>query len=418
MADGRPDRDDLLGNSRTFCMAPWTQLYVNTNGRAHACCMAEGEPVGYFQESPLKELWNAPRLKALRLNMLASRPSPECSGCYAMQSAGRQSFREGINRAYAHHFPLVERTAPDGSVPKLNIAYLDFRFSNLCNFRCRTCHPVASSAWYPDVKAMGLTEPYHAIPGVMTPVRDWTSLWAQLEPLLPGLEEVYFAGGEPLLMPEHYRLLHELTERRLFHVRLSYNTNFSRMTGEGVDAVRCWERFERVEVRASLDAMEARGEYLRKGQRWSEAVENRRRMLAECPRVRFFVNPTVGALNALHLPDFHRRWIEDGLIEPGDFLINPVQHPIHYRVQVLPAELKARVAERYREHVEWLARSFGDRARSAAQDFSSTVEFMNQKDLSPLLRRLRHRTARLDRIRGEDVLDAFPELAPIFRPPA
>ena len=32
--------------------------------------------------------------------------------------------------------------------------YIDFRFSNLCNFKCRTCGPDLSSSWYEDHNKM------------------------------------------------------------------------------------------------------------------------------------------------------------------------------------------------------------------------------------------------------------------------
>ena len=81
------------------------------------------------------------------------------------------------------------------------------------------------------------------------------ALWRQIEPLLPALEEVYFAGGEPLVMEEHERILRFLIDRRLFHVRLIYNTNFSVMAYRGSDFVRMWDRFETVRIGARLDAI-------------------------------------------------------------------------------------------------------------------------------------------------------------------
>ena len=80
---------------------------------------------------------------------------------------------------------------------------------------------------------------------------------------MDGLEEIYFAGGEPLIMEEHYRILKKLDERKMYHVRLKYNTNFSQMTFKKLDVMEIWNRFESVKIGASLDGMGKRGEYLR-----------------------------------------------------------------------------------------------------------------------------------------------------------
>jgi organic radical activating enzyme len=57
--------------------------------------------------------------------------------------------------------------------------------------------------------------------------RTETDMWEQLAPHLDYVEQIYFAGGEPLMMAEHYNILDELERRGRFDVRLIYNTNFT-----------------------------------------------------------------------------------------------------------------------------------------------------------------------------------------------
>jgi hypothetical protein len=182
------------------------------------------------------------------------------------------------------------------------------------------------------------------------------------------------------------------------------------MKFQGRDVMRLWDRFETVFVSASLDAMGARGEYLRKGQRWAQVLENRERMARDCPRAQFQIAPTVGVMNVLHLPDFHRDWIERGHIGPDALQLTPLIGPRHYNIRILPKPLKRRVAERYAEHVSWLER-FGEGSREAAAQFRAVVEFMTAGDIPGELENFRERTRRLDLIRGERFAEVFPELS-------
>ena len=59
------------------------------------------------------------------------------------------------------------------------------------------------------------------------PITDtWTdndNLWKDLPKLLPYLEEIYFAGGEPLVQEGHYKLLHFLIDNKKTDLTEYYN---------------------------------------------------------------------------------------------------------------------------------------------------------------------------------------------------
>ena len=275
--------------------------------------------------------------------------------------------RQEMKACLGHHRDRDHLTAPDGTLPRLPVLLFDFRFSNVCNLRCRTCDPMRSSAWAGDARALGL--PGEGGP-IQKPYEDWDSLWRQLQPLLEeGPEEILFVGGEPLLMEEHYRILDFLIARGRADVRLTYNTNFSTLRFQGRDVIDLWSRFRKVTVVASLDGSGRRGEYLRKGLRWDEAVANREEMMRRCPEVAFSILATLSIFNALHLPEFHREWAEKGHIQLNDFRINLLTTPEIYRMQVLPPAFKQQVLESYRRHQELFLNMDG----SAARDFAAAA---------------------------------------------
>ena len=203
------DREELtdqqwqrLTESKTFCMLPWVHMHAFPDGRAYPCCLSEySHPVGDLRNNTMREVWNQDAYKTMRKNMLEDKPCKECTKCYEQEQHGAFSMRHDANRNYGHHIGEVDATHDDGKNPKFEIRYWDIRFSNLCNFRCRSCGPIFSSNWYNDHVKL-----YNRVPDVLGrdmlrveyTTGDKDGMIAQMEEHIPYLEQVYFAGGEPL----------------------------------------------------------------------------------------------------------------------------------------------------------------------------------------------------------------------------
>jgi len=105
-------------------------------------------------------------------------------------------------------------------------------------------------------------------------------------------------------------------------VRLIYNTNFTHTNLKDRSVFEYWKLFDSVSVGASLDGSGQYGEYIRKGTEWSKIEQNRIDMMEICPGVDFYISPTLSIMNAWHLPDFHRDWVERGFIKPQDLILS------------------------------------------------------------------------------------------------
>jgi sulfatase maturation enzyme AslB (radical SAM superfamily) len=226
------------------------------------------------------------------------------------------------------------------------------------------------------------------------------------------VEQFYFAGGEPLIMEEHYRILKELDKRKMYHVRLIYNTNFTRLKFKDMDVLELWNKFDSVSIGASLDAEGDRAEYMRKGTVWKDVVTNRKRMMEVCPQVDFYISSTVGLINSLHIVDFHRNWVEQGLLKPQDFNFNLLQYPYAQRIDLLPDSFKQKVKEKYEKHLEWLRPQ--DHLTRATKGFESGLDYMMRRDNSKDMRQFKETMQRMDKIRDEDLIKIFPELAELY----
>ena len=404
-----------LTESKTFCMMPWTHMHAFPDGRAYPCCLSvDKHPIGNLHENTMAEVWNDQPMRDVRVRMLADEPTRECVKCYEQEDSGFFSMRNSSNKAFGHHISVVDDTHPDGTYDDFKMRYYDIRFSNLCNFKCRSCGSIFSSNWYQDEVKMFGPRPY---PQIAIAGRHKDDMWEQMQEHIPHLEQIYFAGGEPLIMEEHYRILRELVKREMFHVRLQYNTNFSELKFKGQDVLELWNLFDNVSVGASLDGSYARGEYIRKGQDWAQTVANRERMLEVCPKVDFYVSSTVSIFNVLHIPDFHREWVDLGLIQPKDWNINILQGPDHERVNILPQHYKELARQKITDHIHWLAPL--DPVTRATNGYRSLINFMDQEDsnttsesdLNGLLLEFFKRNYALDKFRGEDFYTTFPEYA-------
>jgi sulfatase maturation enzyme AslB (radical SAM superfamily) len=393
----------LLKDSQTFCIYPWIHLHAYPTGEAYPCCHAEMKPgiVGNCKTNTLAEIWQDKPMQQLRADMLSETPHAACTRCYEQEASGFFSGRKSANKHHGHHIKKLDQNP-------FEMTYWDIRFSNLCNLKCRSCGHIFSSQWYQDQAKLAGPEWKERNTVLNYAGRTETDMWTQLEPHLDYVEQIYFAGGEPLLMEEHYQILDELVQRKRFDVRLIYNTNFTHTDLKGRSVFEYWKQFDSVAVGASLDGQGPYAEYIRKGTDWAVVEQNRRDMLAICPRVDFYISPTLSIMNAWHLPDFHRAWVEQGLIRAQDLNVNILQDPPHYRIDIAPAEYKGMLLARYREHIEWLRGQ--DPLQRATQGFESAVTFMTATDNTHLIDTFWRKTHELDAIRKENILDVIPEL--------
>jgi radical SAM protein with 4Fe4S-binding SPASM domain len=403
----------LLTESQTFCIYPWIHIHAYPTGEAYPCCHAEmgvGQ-IGNCRTDTLKDIWNSPAQKKLRTDMLTETPNAACGRCYEQEKSGFFTGRQSANKHHGHHIDRVQGTDTTGHTEQFEMTYWDIRFSNLCNLKCRSCGHIFSSQWYQDqAKLAGGS--WKAENKVLNYAgRTETDMWEQLLPHLDYVEQIYFAGGEPLMMAEHYNILDELERRGRFDVRLIYNTNFTQTRLKDRTVFDYWRKFDSVAVGASLDASGPRGEYIRKGTDWAVVESNRRQMMEVCPKVDFYISPTLSIMNALHLPDFHKDWVEKGLLTPQDLNVNILQDPAYLRIDIAPTEYKQRIQSKYEQHLEWLRPL--DQLNRATVGFESAITFMNSTDNTHLLDTFWRKTHELDSIRREHVLDVLPELRAI-----
>lgn len=403
-----------IKDSKVFCMAPWVHVHAWSGGEVYPCCLSNVEKehqFGNLNDTPLGDILNTDKAKQLRKNMLNGERSKACTRCYEQEEYGFKSLRQSMNKENGHHYDLVENTSEDGTLNELRITYWDIRFSNNCNMKCRSCGPDFSTMWFDDsVKLLGDTFAIHN-QKVKKVRSNFDSLMDETRPQIKNLERIYFAGGEPLIMPEHWTFIDEVIAQGNLNAHIFYQTNLSQLTYKKRSAIDIWNKLERVKIMASIDAYGPRAEYVRAGQPWDKIEENIRLIRRECPNVEIFDSCTVGIMNIDHVVDLHKYLYENELIDINKFGLNPLFHPEYYRVEIAPPEVMNNAKKKLDDHINYLQTQNNDVSYTLPQFISYRKMLDNPSMHEEWWPQYSKITRKLDTIRNQRVEDYLPELA-------
>jgi radical SAM protein with 4Fe4S-binding SPASM domain len=370
----------------SFCILPWIHLYIGTDGNVLPCCMADQQlPLGNINNDGIEHIVNSARALDLRSNMLSNKKSKECSQCYVQEDVGSKSYRQSSNQRW--QVPATDIKI-DNFMPK----YLDIRVSNLCNLKCRMCSDYFSSAIAQENKEL------YGIPNTIKIEKK--DAIEKISKYLASVEKIYFAGGEPLLIQEHYDILDRLIAVGNTNVEITYNTNFTKLQFKHRHIFDLWKQFSNITIGASLDAMGPAAEYIRHGTVWDDIEKNLTQLQKECPHVKFTVTSTVHMLNIESLIQLQKHWHQI------PFSFTKLAQPEHLTVQVLPLHHKQRLAKIINLHVNWLQ----DKEKyPLALAWQSIVKYMFADDCSYKLKEFKRLTLELDQYRKESFQSVFPQ---------
>jgi hypothetical protein len=251
-------------------------------------CCASREPAQNFEQYidtsagtgryiplTLDEHWNSEHMRSVRRRMQAGEILPECAVCND-KLLNTDVYRSYFNQLFAHKYEeAMLKTDSTGYTTMKPISW-DYRFSNLCNFKCRTCGDMLSSAWESEQRQhnmIDLTNPKNnwMRNDIRQQIADFQSTQVEAEFAQAvaehRVEEVYWVGGEPLMYEQHWRYMKQIVDQGDGqNVYARYNTNLSRIDYRGVNLysdilrhLRDWQ------ICASLDGTCATGEYIRTG---------------------------------------------------------------------------------------------------------------------------------------------------------
>lgn len=292
--------------NKVFCTAPWTHTYISPQGERRLCCASRenhkfqkqyidasnDERYGEVTESKtsaedfnpdtLKEHWNSEYMKEIRRKLMAGEKISQCDVCNE-DILSVSNYRSWFTGALFNHKiqECFDSTDETGHTTMEPISF-DYRFSNLCNFKCRMCGEQLSSSWEAEKRKHDLWDPKNQpfmVPEVKHKMQRFQKHVVEEEfrdAVRRGIvEECYWVGGEPLMYDIHWWALEEMVNNgSAKNCHLRYNTNLSKVEYYGKNLYDYLPKFKNWLICASIDGTEEIVEFIRKGIVWKEWLEN------------------------------------------------------------------------------------------------------------------------------------------------
>jgi sulfatase maturation enzyme AslB (radical SAM superfamily) len=445
---------DIAG-SESFCVLPWIHIATRPNGDMRVCCVAnasgadtgeygvglvkmeDGKPANFSTDLPTTA-FNNDYMKSIRKTMLAGKVPASCKKCYDEEAQGISSKR--IWETGTWHYEgvdipeLIRQTDEDGGVP-YKLQYLDLRLGHTCNLKCIMCTPHDSSQWVKDHKKVFPLFERSAIRSQMKWDQEefdnyWherPEFWEEIFDQISNIKQLYFAGGEPLVIKEHKMFLEEIVRRGYAHkILLRYNSNGTIITDEMIDL---WSKFRKVKVSISLDGIDARVEYIRYPLNFKDIEKNLWKLEHTPAHIETNLELAVQILNIKHIPEFIKWRINSGFKKLnqgknvlgqtlGGGLVNfhLLWIPTWMNLRALPVEDKAEVRKLFSELQDWLWENytqdeeFWETNPYGWKRWEGMLDWMDSEDQTYLLPDFREFIFRMDMLRGTDFRKTFPEL--------
>jgi radical SAM protein with 4Fe4S-binding SPASM domain len=408
---------NIRSQKNTVCAVPWMHLNFEPAGNVIPCCLTStfNYNAGDLSTQTIEEIWNSNNMKLLRKQMINGEEPKICVKCFSRERVTGESGRHFHNQEFRKVIDIIPAiTNKEGHASQMNLKYWDFRFSNLCNFKCRSCGPKYSSSWVSDAKALGWIREQGKVSNISSV--NSLSNYDFLKDQIDVVEKIYFAGGEPLLMDEHWTILDLLEQHNKFHVKICYNTNLSTLVYKKKNVLDIWKKWNnyKVEVWPSIDEIGERAELIRSGTVWSKIDENLRKIVE---LNNLFIKPgiTVGALNVFRLPEIVQYLTDVGAVNKKhaykNFYFNLLEWPQHYHVHILPLE--------YRNEITDNLQNF---TKEYNKKYETNIDHLSTHILAELARPFNEHEARqfidmtdkIDQLRNENTKQTIPEITKVY----
>lgn len=451
---GQRQIEELTG-SPSFCALPWLHVATRPNGDMRLCCVTNasgahtgdyevglvkqesGKPANFGKDS-ISEAFNNEYMKSVRKTFLEGKIPASCTKCFEEESNGVVSKRlwemYEWNKDGLDFQDLINNTNQDGTVPNV-IQYFDFRLGHTCNLKCVMCSPHDSSRWIEDhSKIIASTKSETVLGQIRWEKKEFNNkwhenqeFWKEVYEQIPNIKQLYFAGGEPLMIKEHKLFLKEIISQGYADkISLRYNSNGVFVNQEIIDI---WKQFRSVRYAFSLDAVGDKNWYIRYPTKW-EDIERSLDLLDNTPdNIHCSIACAVQVFNIKHIVDFAKWKISKGykkinkfktdIYEAGGGIINLhlLYIPTYLSARILPEEDKQEIRKQFEDFKQWLWDNyrqddeFWNDNPYGWRRWEGILKFVEAENHTHILPDFKEYVNNLDNIRGLNARDYFPELA-------
>ena len=411
--------------NKTFCMAPWTHTYLSPQTERRLCC-ASREPAQSFKQYidtgndakeykplTLEQHWNSDHMRSVRQRMMAGEELSECQVC-DHKLLNTNVYRSYFNQLFKHKVDEAYDSTDETGATTMPTVSFDYRFNNLCNFKCRMCGDMLSSSWEAESrKEKSWNE--NSQPWMASPLREQIKKFQDTQVVeeftnaveTKTIKEIYWCGGEPLMWDIHWKAMQRIIELGFAkEVYVRYNTNLSRTSLKGIKLFDLLPQFQDWQVCSSLDGTGEVGAYIRDGLDYKQWLQNFKEGLAVAKTSREMrLDYTItmpGLLELKNMFDLSQE-LDVELLTKVMFTFSPTEvlSPL-----ALPRELLCTILDEALEYME-------PKATRKQQSLIDTLKNLkNRENLDDMFlgidtvvgrKKGKERQQKIDKIRGQDI---------------
>lgn len=386
----KPDAKELYHKhikkiNHSWCPVPWGQVSVHNSGEYRSCIQArsckktrgilrdDNNDIMRADTHTIDEVRNSPLLKDVRKSMIQGERHDMCVRCNREDDAGVPSRRRNATIEYYDkydydYWKALSHCHDDGQLMlhESEVLEYDIRLGNLCNLKCRMCHPSESTQWYDewfDTMFKGFNSDFTRVEmfrenkkiKLKNDIYSWyddSKFFNEVNKNSNSTRKIYFSGGEPTLVENMYDMLEKIIDSGMAKdIELEYNINLTNIPRR---AIKIWHNFKQVTLGGSIDAVGEYNNYIRYPSKWNKIEENIKWLDQNTnPNINFFCTATWQILNATQILDLIKWQIENKFVKFNRmansvfFSFHTLSAPTYLNVKALPKELKQHVQDEF-----------------------------------------------------------------------
>lgn len=321
---------------KTYCTAPFIQIFSNNADRYKLCCYADGikhinDKYRPSTHGPF-EFFLSPEMDEIRRKMLNNEPVHGCNICYDMEARGAYSYRQLVFKSDHQRIEKVD---------KVNLKTRVWGTS--CNLNCYMCLPMNSSTRRVELKKMTEVKLFSDEELKATTVSEeaYEHILGDVLKNIHMVKYIKITGGEPFLIPRHYKFLHSIPDEYAKDIVLAYDTNLTTLEYKQWSFFDFPKKFKNIQLFVSVDHLQDRLGWIRHPIDWKLFEEN---IVSVKPYIYMF-QVAVSMLNARDLEEIRQYY--EGKYDIPMMFPSIVRFPQILSIRHLPDDVKLELIERY-----------------------------------------------------------------------
>jgi MoaA/NifB/PqqE/SkfB family radical SAM enzyme len=321
---------------KTYCSAPFRQIYADNASRYRLCCHAsKNNDLAKYNTNntaPFKYFLSE-EMENVRIKLLSGERVQGCEPCYKLEDRGFKSWRQW---KYNKIYPMT------ANVEKVSLKLRIL--GSYCNLGCYMCHPYNSSTRRvelakSDIKLTDFTKVQEKQVNISTKRYDET-----VQDILDNIELVdhmHITGGEPLLLPRMYQMMERIPDEHAKNIQLSFDTNLTELEFKEWNIWQLVDRFKKIALGVSCDHFGDKLSWIR----YPIDIHQFEKNLQTAKSIIANVNVTVSLLNINELDEIRDYYKDFNVTFTGI-----VDNPKILSIRNLPQKLKNEYKEKYKNY--------------------------------------------------------------------